>query len=221
MILRDPVERAHSNWTHLWSAGLDPVDDVVRACAEEDRRVAAGWAEFWRYTALGRYGEQFEHLYTVFPREQVMVFRYRALIEEPARVLDRICAFLGVQEGALTEVPRENVTAHPQLTRRHRALSRVLRIGATASAVLPGGAEAAMTGLLERRLQQDAPPRQPLTWAQRQALIPLFEADIRLLENVTGESFGDWLRPRGHSGGLVGARPSGQGQARNGQPRAF
>jgi hypothetical protein len=221
VILRDPVERAHSNWTHLWSAGLDPVDDVVRACAEEDRRVAAGWAEFWRYTALGRYGEQLEHLYTVFPREQVMVFRYRALIEEPARVLDRICAFLGVQEGVLTEVPRENVTAHPRLTRRHRALSRALRIGAAASAVLPGGADAAMTGLLERRLQQDAPPRQPLTWAQRQALIPLFESDIWLLENVTGESFGNWLRPRGDSGGLVGARPSGQGQARNGQPRGF
>jgi hypothetical protein len=78
-----------------------------------------------------------------------------------------------------------------------------------------------MTGPLERSLQQDAPPRQPLTWDQRQALIPRFEADIRLLENITGESFGDWLAPRGESGGLVGARPSGQRQARNGQPRAF
>src|SRR6202046_5973301 len=24
-ILRDPVERAHSHWTHLWSAGLAPI----------------------------------------------------------------------------------------------------------------------------------------------------------------------------------------------------
>ena len=78
-----------------------------------------------------------------------------------------------------------------------------------------------MTGLLERRLQQDAPPRRPLTWEERQALIPRFEADIRLLEDITGEGFGDWLRPRGDSGGLVGARPSGQRQARNGQPRSF
>jgi len=44
-VLRDPVERAHSNWTHLWSAGLDPIDDFVRACQAEDARVAAGWAE--------------------------------------------------------------------------------------------------------------------------------------------------------------------------------
>jgi len=221
VILRDPVERAHSNWTHLWSAGLDPVGDVVRACAEEDRRIAAGWADFWHYTALGRYGEQLGHLYTVFPAEQVMVLRYRALIENPAGVLDRICAFLGVPAGVLTEMPRENVTAHPHLTLRHRALSQALRIGTTASAILPGPAQATMTSLLERRLQQDAPPRRPLTWEQRRALIPRFEADIRLLENITGEDFSDWLQPRGDSGGLVGSRPSGQRQARNGQPRAF
>ena len=36
VILRDPVERAHSNWTHLWSAGLEPVSDFVRACGEEE-----------------------------------------------------------------------------------------------------------------------------------------------------------------------------------------
>jgi hypothetical protein len=128
---------------------------------------------------------------------------------------------LCVPAGVLTEVPRENVTAHPHLTARHRALAQALRIGTAASAILPGRTQAAVTGLLQRRLQQDAPPRRPLTWEERQALIPRFEADIRLLEDITGEGFGDWLRPRGDSGGLVGARPSGQRQARNGQPREF
>jgi hypothetical protein len=213
VILRDPVERAHSNWTHLWSAGLDPVGDFVQACAEEERRIAAGWADFWHYQALGRYGEQLERLYTVFPRDQVLAFRYRALIEQPAIVLDRICAFLRVPRGVVTEVPRENVTAHPDLTIRHRALSAAIRIGHA----VPG----VPTEALERMLQQDSPPRRPLTWDERRALIPRFEADIRLLERVTGEEFGDWLQPRGDSGGLVGARPAGQIQAKNGRPRDF
>jgi hypothetical protein len=78
-----------------------------------------------------------------------------------------------------------------------------------------------MTDSLERMLQRDSPPRQPLTWAERQALIPRFEADIARLEDITGESFTDWLQPRGDSGGLVGARPAGQSQARNGKPREF
>jgi hypothetical protein len=219
VILRDPVERAHSNWTHLWSAGLDPVDDFVLACAEEPRRIEAGWADFWHYTALGRYGEQLEHLYTVFPREQVFVFRYRDLVEFPAQVLDRICDFLGVPPGILTEAPRENVTAHPRLSFRHRCVSRALRLSSAVSNVVPGAAT--VTGSLERILQRDSRPRQPLTWEQRQALLPQFEADIRLLEVITGEDFSNWLQPRGDSGGLVGARPAGQRQARNGQPRAF
>src|ERR1700733_6601971 len=41
IVLRDPVERAHSNWTHLWSSGLDPVGDFVQACGEEERRIEA------------------------------------------------------------------------------------------------------------------------------------------------------------------------------------
>jgi hypothetical protein len=218
-ILRDPVERAHSNWTHLWSAGLEPIDDVVRACQEEERRIDAGWAAFWHYVRLGRYGEQLQHLYTLFPREQVLVFRYRELLEQPVRILDRIFTFLGVEPGVVTEVPRENVTAHPPHTLRHRILSRTLRAGAAAGTLLPGDLAAGVTTRLERVLQQEGGSRRPLTWRQRQALIPYFESDVRLLEQVTGEAFGDWLEPRDDSGGLVGGRPAGQWQARNGRPR--
>jgi hypothetical protein len=221
VVLRDPVERAHSNWTHLWSAGLDPVGDFVQACAEEERRIEAGWAEFWHYTALGRYGEQLKHLYELFPREQVLVFRYRSLIDNPAESLDRICTFLGVPPGLVSEMPRENVTAHPDPTLRHRAVARTLRAGHSITAALPGQRGSGMIDRLERILQQDAAPRRPLTWEQRQALIPKFESDIALLESVTGESFRNWLEPRGDTGGLVGARPSGQRQARNGRPREF
>jgi hypothetical protein len=125
VIVRDPIERAHSNWTHLWSAGLEPIADFVRACGEEEHRIAAGWASFWHYTGLGRYGEQLEYLFTLFPREQVLVLRYRRLVDEPAQTLDRICAFLGVETGLLTEIPRQNVTSHPEHTLAHRAVSLV------------------------------------------------------------------------------------------------
>jgi Sulfotransferase family len=219
IVLRDPVERAHSNWTHLWSAGLDPCGDFLQACAREQERAAAGWADFWRYTGLGKYGEQLEHLYSVFPPDQVLVFRYRALITDPVNTLDQVCSFLGVQTGLLTELPLENVTVQPHPTARHAIVSTARRAGAALTALLPGHLGAGLTDRLEHMLQQDAAPRRPLTWEQREALIPQFESDIALLERVTGQSFGDWLGPRGESGGLVGARPTGQRQARNGRPR--
>ncbi len=219
-VLRDPVERAHSNWAHLRSAGLEPIGDFVAACAAQEQRIAAGWAWFWHYAALGRYGEQLDHLYTVFPREQVLTIRYGALVDTPAATLDRICAFLGVREGAIAEVPKENVTTHPRGSAGHRAASPPLRVVAAAGRHLPGAAGAAMSRWAGALLQQGGPPRQPLTWAERQAVLPYFEADIRLLEKVTDDDFSNWLGPKRRSGGLVGSRPAGQRQARNGQVRA-
>ena len=217
VIVRDPVERAHSNWAHLWSAGLEPVGDFVRACGEEERRIAAGWASFWHYTGLGRYGEQLQDLFTLFPREQVLVLRYRRLVDEPAQTLDLICAFLGVEPEVLADIPRQNVTSHPEPTLGHRTLSLAQRAGSAVGSVIPGLTATTLTGPLERYLQRHSRERQPLSWEQRQELIPRFELDIKLLENVLGESFRDWIMPRERSGGMVGARPAGQGQARNGR----
>ncbi|MEO3810658.1 sulfotransferase [Sphaerisporangium sp. B11E5] len=217
-ILRDPVERAHSNWTHLWSAGLEPIGDVVRACGEDERRKAAGWAHFWHYLSQGRYGEQLAHLYTLFPREQVLVLRYRDLLHDPARTLDRVCGFLGVEQGLLTQIPRENVTAQPEQGRRHQVLSMALRALARAGHHLPERLARAPIERIEGILQHQGAPRRPLTWEQRQRLLPHFAEDIALLGQVTGEDFSDWLGPRERSGGMVGSRPPGQRQARNGRP---
>jgi hypothetical protein len=219
VVLRDPVERAHSNWTHLWSAGLEPIGDFVQACAEEERRIAAGWASFWHYTGLGKYGEQLDYALSLFPRDQVLVLRYRTLVDEPDTALDRICEFLGVEPGIVTEIPRENVTAHPERTLGHRAVSRGMRAGHEIGRLLPGDVAVTAIHRLERFLQRGRRERQPLSWEQRQAMLPKFEDDIKLLEKLLGEEFGDWLAPRERSGGMVGARPVGQGQAKNGRRR--
>jgi hypothetical protein len=108
-VLRDPVERAHSNWAHLRGAGLEPEADFATALDREPERIAAGWAHFWHYAAQGRYGEQLEHLFGLFPREQVLLIRYRELRDGPAETADRVCSFLGVETGLISEVPRHNV----------------------------------------------------------------------------------------------------------------
>ncbi|MET0188791.1 MAG: sulfotransferase [Pseudonocardia sediminis] len=132
-VLRDPVERAHSNWAHLRGAGLEPEEDFVAALELEKQRIADGWAHFWHYAAQGRYGEQLEHLFSLFPREQVLLLRYRELRDAPAATADRVCAFLGVETGVVTGVPRHNVrpdvsgrTSGPTPSERDAALPYVV-----------------------------------------------------------------------------------------------
>src|SRR5688572_23024265 len=52
VIVRDPIDRAYSNWMHLWVDGLEPISDFEDAWRAEDSRVAAGWAPFGTTDAL-------------------------------------------------------------------------------------------------------------------------------------------------------------------------
>ena len=200
ILLRDPVDRAHSNWTHLWIAGLEPEADFLSACRAEPDRIAAGWADFWHYLNLGRYGRQVEHLFRLFPREQVLLLRYRDLRDAPAATLDRVCAFLGVRTGLLTAIPRENVNRHVvEDNALNGVIRRLLRTGGQVGHRFPVPLRLAARGPLLTLLHRKNGTRPVTTPAERAALLPSFADDIALLQDVTGERFDDWLATDRHA----------------------
>lgn len=199
LLLRDPVDRAHSNWTHLWNAGLEPEPDFLTACHAESSRRAAGWAPFWHYVSLGLYGRQVQHLYKVFPREQVLLLRYRDLKDAPAATLDRVSTFLGVQPGMIRQVPAENVNRHVvEDNTVNRALRGLLRAGGGFGHRFPVPLRLAARGPLLTLLHRKHGKRPVTTPAERAALLPLFADDIALLQDVTGERYDDWLSADRH-----------------------
>jgi hypothetical protein len=200
LLLRDPVDRAHSNWTHLWNAGLEPETDFLTACRAEEERRAAGWAAFWHYVGLGLYGRQVQHLFAVFPREQVLLLRYRQLKDAPAATLDRVCEFLGVPTGVLTSIPRENVNRHVvEDNPLNRVLRGLLRTGGEIGHRFPTPLRLAARGPLLTVLHRKTGHRPVTTPHERAALLPLFADDIALLQDVTGERYDDWLSVDRHA----------------------
>jgi hypothetical protein len=196
VVLRDPIDRAHSNWAHLRSDGLEPVADFLTACWYEEERLAAGWAPFWHYLRLGRYGEQVEHLLTVFPREQVHLLRYRELVDDPGATLDKITDFLGVEPGLLTTVPRENTRGFVGDSRWSNSIAPVVRAGARAGALFPPEWWRKASVPLLWTLQRGSGRRPSVSIEDRRALVEYYRDDIRRLERVTGISYGDWLTER-------------------------
>jgi Sulfotransferase family len=197
LVVRDPVDRAWSNWVHLRADGLEPEADFVAAVRRESRRIADGWAPFWHYRALGRYGDQLRDLYRHVPREQVLLLRYRQLVDNPGETLDRVSRFLGVPAGRAHAVPPENVKPYVADTSRHRLLARAARAGAAVGAHVPPhwwrqAARPLLAGLHAGRVPRPALPVE----VRREVLGPLLP-DIALLEELTGESFADWKGDRG------------------------
>ena len=213
VILRDPVDRAYSNWTHLWSDGLEPIGNFLQACAEEDVRINKGWAPFWKYRQLGLYGEQLDHLFQLFPREQVHLFRYKELVDEPHRTLNRICEFLGVTPDVVTEVPRENVSTFVEHNARTRVLQAVIRVGAEIGRFFPPSWWRRVSAPLVQARRGDAANRPELSVDDRLTLIEYFRPDIELLQELTGQSFADWLGHR--EGGSFTVRSAAAGPDRS------
>lgn len=194
LVLRDPVDRAHSNWAHLRTDGLEPEADFLAACAQETRRRDAGWADFWHYLAMGCYGSQVRDLFELFSREQVLIIRYRDLRDSAAATLDKVCGFLGVQSGVIDEVPWQNVSRQVPDTPLNDSIRFLLRNGGRFGQHFPLPVRAAFRGpLLAVLHRRQRGRRAKLTREQRSALIPQFADDIRLLEEITGNSYGDWL----------------------------
>ncbi len=202
VVVRDPVDRAYSNWAHLRADGLEPVPDFLTAIRLEERRIAEGWAPFWHYRGLSRYGEQLRDLYRHVPPEQVFWLRYRQLVDSPADTLDRVSAFLGVAGGVAHAVPAENVKPFVADTPRHRLLAGLTRAGAAAGACAPPQvwrrvSRPLIAAMHAGRVRRPALPVE----VRREVLAPLLP-DIELLEELTRESFADWKGDtgRGHFG---------------------
>jgi hypothetical protein len=194
ILLRDPVDRAHSNWTHLWVAGLEEEADFLAACHAEESRKQRHWADFWHYIGLGLYGRQLQHLYRRFSRDQVLLLRYRDLKDDPAQTLDRVCSFLGVRTGILTAIPKENVNRHyVEDNGVNRVLRGLLRAGGNVGHRFPVPLRLAARGPLLTLLHRTKGSRPVTTPEERAALLPYFTEDIALLQDVTGERYDDWL----------------------------
>lgn len=199
-VLRDPVDRAHSNWAHLRSAGLEHEADFLRACMLEQRRADDAWGPFWRYLELGRYGAQLQHLYHVFPTDQVLVLLYWQLREEPLATLDVVCDFLGVERGRLPEPPPANVTAHVSDSVVNKVLHAGARRARTAGGAAPAPVRRLGSAAVTKLLQREQRKRPDLTVEERGMLLPHFLPDIELLEQVTARSFEHWRDPRNSMG---------------------
>ena len=193
-VVRDPIDRAYSNWMHLGSDGLEPVGDFEQSLAHQQDRIDAGWAPFWRYLELGRYGEQLEHLRRYVDPERILVLRYRALVDDPRAAVDETCRFLGIRTGLVDTIPKDNARSFVPPGWRPKVLGRVVRAGATLGQFAPPQVWRRASAPLVARLSGPREAHRPrLTAEARERLIPGFADDISLLSRLTGEDFGDWL----------------------------
>ena len=99
ILLRDPVERAHSHYWHNRSVGREKLD-FAEAIASEPKRLERSRSYRARYSYLdrGRYGRQLENMLRHIPIERVLIQTFDEITSDPTTVFRRTCRFLGVAD---------------------------------------------------------------------------------------------------------------------------
>jgi hypothetical protein len=105
-VLRNPIERAHSNYWHSVKSGLETLD-FASAVEREDQRTQAlndtALAELkpFSYLARGFYHAQISKFLTVIPHGRLAIHIFDDLCRDPRGQLEEIYRFIGVDPGIL------------------------------------------------------------------------------------------------------------------------
>ena len=95
VILRNPVERAYASYTGLRRDGLEKCSTFKAALADQDRRISENWA-LGRYIEVGYYAKHLKNVFDLFPRDQVRIYLYEDLRDDPTSLLKDLFGYLDV-----------------------------------------------------------------------------------------------------------------------------
>ena len=108
VLLRDPVERAYSQYRHMVRLGFEtlPFDAALEAEASRIRPDIEAMAQdplhycraflHFSYASRGLYAEQLERWLDRFPRDRFLFLRSEGMYAEPATTYKHVLAFLGL-----------------------------------------------------------------------------------------------------------------------------
>lgn len=117
VLLRDPVDRAHSHYQHEVARGFEHLsfDDALDA---EPARVRSGGDHARRhftYLQRGHYLEHLREMHRRFPPERVLVLQSEELFRDPRAAVSRTCDFLGIPDADVGELRPHKALAYEPL----------------------------------------------------------------------------------------------------------
>lgn len=185
-LLRNPVDRAYSQYWHERKKGREPLS-FEDALASEAERIARDFVYKRRYSYLsrGRYLVQIERFVRYFPRSQMLFLIFEGFSEGPGACLERCFEFLEVaQDGGIDCSVRHN----PTVTVRSDFLRRLANSRLVSPMPLQRGIRR-LESKLNRRVGYA-----PMSERTRQKLIEHFSDENRSLEAFLGRELDAWHR---------------------------
>ncbi len=198
VVLRNPVDRAYSNFLHMVRDNREPCEEFEQALEDEPGRIEENWYASWHYKQMGFYYEQLKRYFELFEREQIRIYLYEDLNFDAVATLQDIFRFLEVDDSF---VPDVSVRYNESGVHKNRSLKNIhtylLKPDALKSVLKPliprrlrrSVISSLVGGIRERNLSK--PSCRPEIHAQ---LIGDYREDILKLEGLIGRDLSAWKK---------------------------
>lgn len=181
VLLREPVERAHSSYMYLKARGVETESHFLPAVAKEPARRAANWHHLWHYTRASHYAEDLKTLQDALGAEQVGVWFYDELVKDFPRVLGEVVQFLGLsqRQHAPLQIPPVNVSGRPRLLVAQKAVR-----WATNHQTVRSSLKHVLPFRTRERIRRAVLRKEPVPPIARTHLRETFESDLHELRKL-------------------------------------
>jgi len=209
-ILRNPVDRAYSQWRMSFLFGLENLS-FEDAVSGELERIRAGnipyyegeegarlWSERMRaarggrivskdYLARGYYARQIKRCLKLFPESQMRTVFFGDLVRDPQSVVSGLWDFLGVDPSfqLKDDTPRNPTYKNRVLYSLAKKISSAARF----DLFMPAGIKARLTGIFAKIGKE-----QSMSGGTREKLIEHYYSHNRELEGLLGKDLSRWDR---------------------------
>jgi len=161
----------------------------------EEERVAQGWVEFFHYKAMGFYSEQIKRYLNIFGSDNLRIYLYEDLKNNPLSLVREILEFLEIDTGF---TPDTSIYYNPSGGPRVRALSHLLKgvpmpLKRVAKTLIPEGIRRKIAGW-EMWQNVKPVPKSQISAGTRKALMDYYYQDIMKLQEVLGRDLSHWVK---------------------------
>jgi hypothetical protein len=190
-ILRNPVERAYSQFLHHARENFESCLDFNEALQHEQDRIRDQWWWGYFYLDSGFYYPQLRRYMDLFKKEQIRVYLYEDLRDKGDDLLRDIFNFIGVNDNFSPDTSAKyNVTGIPKNRLLHHFLSKPNFLKSAVKGIIPQEVGSRITTKL--RNSNLVKPQFPED--VRAKLIKSYEQDILALQDLIERDLAAWLK---------------------------
>jgi hypothetical protein len=189
MILRDPAERAFSQYIMNLKQGKILTQDFLKEIRQDDDRSVKGWGANHQYLQIGKYYKQVKNYLDVFPKNQVKIILYDDYKKDAAATIKDLFEFLNVEkEFQIDTTAKYNESGISRFSRLNYFLNHLGIIG-WLKRLLPYQSRAFLKKILyaEKNIPQ-------MSLEERKWLVEYYREDIMSLQKLVNLDLSPWMK---------------------------